>query len=859
MCIPSVLTQTRNHYKNCVPNWDFYCKYNLNLNGLDATKFEKCDNLPKHPTAYVQQEPQIRGSLDTLLEDNDSRKKPLPKVPFKGRHSVLLVEPSWMTGPNMIETDNGFGSVKSYLVSQNTQEQLEQQQRFHLNQQLADRAPRHGYPRPSSEYHHYSPVTYRASQPAAIQPKSYRQQPYPLQFNNMNQEWKMSKHVPHKDVTVRRTDSLKIEASPIVSSESRRLEKPDEPGQLQRKVSKEEIAQQVEEHAVNLKKSSLGLLPTSFEDVSISASGTTCELISPSSSNLSIQKIPQHGAATIQSISDADINHKRINSVLNSPSTYSRAEVSSQMSSISKSVASYPHCTKPSNLRVITDTEVLRRIDVPVTQIPNEPSEDSTTSCIDIVNDPKEKIKHQNKFFESLKHSSLSIASYSLVQTKSNIKLYRRLAMKTKNHDIQMTFAKYLLQISKLYDNKTNLYQLNSQSEDDMVISSKDSNETPTQIRDRLLKEAGFWIERLSKSRWPEALYIKGRWHLLGRFQAPECVLPGYDKPNESKAFKCFMIASKGGWAEAHFELANLWKKRGCFTKAVRSYEKGAKENHTPSIYVYRKLTSVQKMAKILLRGQLREKKDVSKGLNYLRLAADAMGTDCAEPAFVLGCIYANEFECIGITSHQDKQALNEAKSTEGDNHAFALKYLKKSAQYRYPDAMYFMGQIFENGKLGQLSDIWQAYQYYSRAAEFKHPGAMLDLSRLYCQGIPGLLAAQNDIAFKWCKHSADLGFDQAEYVLGLFQTAKCNDDRLYYENGTGTEPDFPRALEYFGRAASKGFQPAAEKLNQPLTSKAQQQHQVQPAKRQNTSASKSSAMRSLATNKKSTNNCVVQ
>lgn len=38
-----------------------------------------------------------------------------------------------------------------------------------------------------------------------------------------------------------------------------------------------------------------------------------------------------------------------------------------------------------------------------------------------------------------------------------------------------------------------------------------------------------------------------------------------------------------------------------------------------------------------------------------------------------------------------------------------------------------------------------------------------------------------------------------------------------YYEDGIGVAPDFPRALEYFGKAASKGYQPAAEKLNRPM------------------------------------------
>jgi TPR repeat protein len=40
---------------------------------------------------------------------------------------------------------------------------------------------------------------------------------------------------------------------------------------------------------------------------------------------------------------------------------------------------------------------------------------------------------------------------------------------------------------------------------------------------------------------------------------------------------------------------------------------------------------------------------------------------------------------------------------------------------------------------------------------------------------------------------------------------------RKYYEDGIGVTPDFPRALEYFGKAASKGYQPAAEKLNRPM------------------------------------------
>lgn len=42
-------------------------------------------------------------------------------------------------------------------------------------------------------------------------------------------------------------------------------------------------------------------------------------------------------------------------------------------------------------------------------------------------------------------------------------------------------------------------------------------------------------------------------------------------------------------------------------------------------------------------------------------------------------------------------------------------------------------------------------------------------------------------------------------------------DSSTYYEDGIGTIPDYPRALEYFGKAASKRHAFAAAKLNLPV------------------------------------------
>jgi hypothetical protein len=241
------------------------------------------------------------------------------------------------------------------------------------------------------------------------------------------------------------------------------------------------------------------------------------------------------------------------------------------------------------------------------------PDQISTESCVEIKGQPKGSSSKAEQYFHEHKKPtlygetsqeandhqdstpseaagskySLSIASCSLINIRSNTKLYRRMAIKTHNKEIQLTYAKYLLQISKLYDKNANKsISTNTTTQASSAgVNAKHTQETPAQTRHRLLSEAGYWIERLSKAGKPEALFIKGRWYLLGP-QAEDCVLRGYEKVQEAKAFKCFLRASKAGWTEAHYELANLWKKRGHYGKAIQCYEKGAKENHTPSIYV---------------------------------------------------------------------------------------------------------------------------------------------------------------------------------------------------------------------------------------------------------------------------------
>lgn len=163
-------------------------------------------------------------------------------------------------------------------------------------------------------------------------------------------------------------------------------------------------------------------------------------------------------------------------------------------------------------------------------------------------------------------NSPLAMTSFSLTNDKESIKTYRRMATKTNDKSIQFTYAKYLLQLVSFYgvDNEKNT------------------------TRDRLQEEAEYWIEKLAKSNYTEALYIKGQWHghcgdknAIGVFVGSQ-----YKKVNQAKAFKCFQQAAKLGSTEAHYELAEYWKYRRDYKKALSNYRYAASKNHILSLYV---------------------------------------------------------------------------------------------------------------------------------------------------------------------------------------------------------------------------------------------------------------------------------
>ncbi|ORZ16239.1 hypothetical protein BCR42DRAFT_32380 [Absidia repens] len=431
-----------------------------------------------------------------------------------------------------------------------------------------------------------------------------------------------------------------------------------------------------------------------------------------------------------------------------------------------------------------------------------------------------------------------TIASFSLTHDKDALATYRRMATKTKDQQVQMSYMMYLIQVADLY-----------------------RHQKRGDLRLRLLHEAGYWLRRLAKARYPPALVIKGRWYiqqhsnysasssaacslvslddlnlmmlastsatvtsssssssttnastsatdLVSSSSAPSAFMDRHQKQRWDKAKQCFQQAAKSGSMDAHYELALLLCKKmssnrpnsGGVSKIMTSLRLAADQNHLLACY---------KMAKILLFGQLDQAQHFQNALLYLEKAAEITRGEDAHPinakaSFMLSCIYAGDYSCIGLKQPKGQNEAAEPASLK--NLTQARHYLDKAVALRNPEALLRLGQLYESGhaELGYVVDPWQAFQWYLEAASEAHqPQAMLSVSQWYAQGIPGHLATNPTLAFKWCQRASEQCLEQADYLLGT-----------YYETGYGVTPDYPKALACYDKAASKGYTPAEEMLN---------------------------------------------
>ncbi|KAL7314297.1 hypothetical protein PS15m_005889 [Mucor circinelloides] len=448
---------------------------------------------------------------------------------------------------------------------------------------------------------------------------------------------------------------------------------------------------------------------------------------------------------------------------------------------------------------------------------------------------------HMHQQQQQQSSSRYSKASYSLTNHPDAIKLYRTMALKTKDRTVQLTYAKYLLEVASLYDGQRrpfrpnlslNLPLLKRSRRDSSATTGSGSISRPASINSRrssmdthisvntlntmrrdsvltqnltfdegeeaaskrkkrkMLEEEGVrWIKKLAKEHVGEAAYLLALWFDRGMY--------GFRK-SATKALKFYEIAANEKVPEAMFAVGQYHEREQDYMTSFQLYEDAASLGLVEALY---------RIAMINLNGEFGSRRNITGAIQLLMKASEKSTGTCPEAPYTLGLLLTNDYPSINIPS--------ELIQNYGGTFA-ATTYLEHAAEMGMSAAQYRLGYIYEQGLFGIRVNIAKAYNYYELAANNNNNVyAMLGLCRICNQGVkvpPEQLEEQmaifeqdesnwtrtqsrdEDAAFRWCHMAADQNLPDACYLLGW-----------YYEIGIGVPRDFAQAHHYYSKAVKKG------------------------------------------------------
>ncbi|KAI9314078.1 hypothetical protein BX666DRAFT_2029614 [Dichotomocladium elegans] len=428
-------------------------------------------------------------------------------------------------------------------------------------------------------------------------------------------------------------------------------------------------------------------------------------------------------------------------------------------------------------------------------------------------------------------HSKYTKASYSLTSRRDALKLYRDMAEKTNDPEVQLTYAKYLLEIAPLYISSRNATHRGYNKSSPLSIMGHDivkrgrtslsytagrlntaSSTSETMDHDKkgqALEEEGVrWIRRLAKEGVGEAAGMLASWIDEQKY--------GF-KSNPAKALSLHEIAARQGRSESIFAVGEHLERQGQ-PKAALKYYKDASERGL--------VAAVQRLAIVMIHGQLGQRQNMSSGLDLLAQAAANATQDNPDPLFVFAQALSNTYPLADIPA--------ELVQAYGGK-AAALPAFEHAAELGHAGALAQLGTIYQQGLYDAPVNLEKSFKYYEKAAEKGNPDGMFGLSTLYNGGLRGPDDSPSeqqtrierdvsrwfennplneDLAFHWCQKAANMNHLDAIYLLGW-----------YYEKGFGTPRDQGRANILYHRAANKGHEEAAQRLWKECTVK---QHTVE-------------------------------
>ncbi|KAF9967494.1 hypothetical protein BGZ70_009333 [Mortierella alpina] len=387
------------------------------------------------------------------------------------------------------------------------------------------------------------------------------------------------------------------------------------------------------------------------------------------------------------------------------------------------------------------------------------------------------------------KQSSVA-TSVSLLTDAAVLAKYRETAIKTKDASIQLSYAKYLLEIGDPCPPGTSLTPEGTPRSSSAAGSNTDSPPvssppSPTSMQQdsqngkkQLTLEAIYWIDRLAKEGQPEAQFIKGTWYEEGSYMC---------KKTPDKAVRYYQSASKGDYGPAHYKYGYSCEKKKDNNKAVMLYKKAAIHNDVPANH---------RLAVIYLYGELGQNKNMKAGLQYLKRAASFATESAPMAPYVLGLILSRDYD--------KNLAIPDDIAFPDDGEA--LEWFRKSAQLGYGPANYKLGYCYEYGSLGCPIDPFLSVQHYERAvlAGDSNGEAEMALSGWYLSGAEGCFAANDQLAFDYATKAADKKLPKAQYAMGY-----------YHEVGIATPIDLEKAMEFYKLAAQNGNKDAKKRLEE--------------------------------------------
>ncbi|KAF9086971.1 hypothetical protein BGX23_008431 [Mortierella sp. AD031] len=397
------------------------------------------------------------------------------------------------------------------------------------------------------------------------------------------------------------------------------------------------------------------------------------------------------------------------------------------------------------------------------------------------------------------KQSSVA-TSVSLLSDQAIVAKYRDAANKTNDANLQLSYAKYLLEIGEPSSGPPSAEVPSSTGSASVggapppssggtpQLSSPTPSQQPQQQQDdpesmgkkKLTEEAIYWIDRLAKEGQPEAQFIRGVWYEDGLYGT---------KKNADKALRLFQSASKGDFSAAHYKVGCYCERRKDNNKAVVLYKKAATQNDVPSNH---------RLAMVYLYGELGQSRNMKTGLQYLKRAATFATESAPMAPYVLAQILAREYKQLSIPD-------DIAFPDDGE----ALEWFKKAADLGYGPANFKLGTCYEYGTLGCSIDPFLSIHHYEHAVQAGDATgeAEMALSGWYLSGAENCFEADDALAFQYAAKAAEKQLPKAQYAMGY-----------YYEVGISIPADLGRAMEFYKLAAANGNKEAQARLSENST-----------------------------------------